>query len=162
MTICYLALGSNLRTPERQLRQAIGALHALPKTYILSVANFYKNPAVGRKTQPLFFNTVIAIHTALEPKFLLAECLKIENHQGRVRRVKNGARTLDIDILLYGKKRIHTADLTIPHPAMFSRDFVMIPLQELLTIQPLCHYTLKSAPKGSKGENHVSKHSVCL
>lgn len=135
MTISYLALGSNLRTPERQLRQAIQAIKGLPKSNILAVANFYKNPAMGRKTQPFFCNTVISIRTFLDLNRLLKECLAIENQQGRVRRIKNGARTLDIDILLYGMMQICTPDLTVPHPEMFSRDFVLVPLQELLIKQ---------------------------
>ncbi len=132
MTICFLALGSNLRSPERQLRQAIKAIKRLPKSHVLAIANFYKNPAVGRKAQPLFYNTVISIRSFLEPERLLQACQTVESQQGRIRRFKNGARTLDVDILLYGKRQVNLKNLTIPHPHMLSRDFVMVPLSELL------------------------------
>lgn len=131
MTLCYLALGSNLGTPERQLRCAIQALRKNPYIRLIKCATFYHNKAWGRKMQPRFCNTVIAIHTTLTPEQLLTECQGLEKKQGRCRLVKWGARTLDIDILLYGSRKINTPRLTIPHPLMRFRDFVLIPLQEI-------------------------------
>lgn len=132
MILCYLALGSNLRSPERQLRLGIQSIQSLPRSYVVAIAGFYKNPAVGRKTQPPFCNTVLALYTALSPKKLLLECQRIEESQGRTRRVKWGARTLDIDILLYGSKNISTNALEVPHPQMMMRDFVLVPLREIV------------------------------
>ena len=131
MTRCYLALGSNLQTPERQLRRAIDAIRKLPDISVIRVARFYYGKAWGRKVQPNFCNTVLAIDTSLTPERLLRECQTIEQKHGRLRLVKNGARTLDIDIILYGSKIIDKSTLTIPHPHMLNRDFVLLPLLEI-------------------------------
>lgn len=135
MTVCYLGLGSNLASPERQLRRAIRALRKLPKSFIIKVAAFHHSIADGRKAQPNYVNTVIALHTQLSPNALLLYCQKIEQQQGRVRKVRWGARTLDIDILLFGKKTINTPTLCIPHPRMLERDFVLLPLLEIASAE---------------------------
>lgn len=131
MTRCYLGLGSNLNSPERQLRKALEELRLLPQSTIIKVANFYRSKAWGRKAQPNFVNTVVAINTSLNPQQLLKFCQKIENKQGRIRKLRYGARTLDIDILLYGKQNISVRNLIIPHPRMMERDFVIKPLLDL-------------------------------
>lgn len=129
--ICYLGLGSNLNSPERQLRRAIDALRKLPDSYIAQVASFYRSEAWGRKAQPKFCNTVVALQTRLPPQRLLDYCQKIEQQQRRVRKIKWGSRTLDIDILLYGSQNINTMTLKIPHPRIKERDFVVLPLLEI-------------------------------
>ena len=131
MTICYLGLGSNLDSPERQLRFAIELIRKLPDSHLIRVANFYRNEAWGRKSQPKFCNTVVALHTRLSPQELLKFCHKIEQKQKRVRKTRWGARTLDIDLLLYGSLQINTPKLTIPHPRMHEREFVLKPLLEI-------------------------------
>lgn len=131
MTLCYLGLGSNLDSPERQLRRAIAALRKLPYSHIIKIASFYPSKAWGRKTQPNYCNTVVAIHTQLHPQQLLRYCQKIERQQGRIRKIKWGARTLDIDILLFGSQIINTLNLIIPHPRLHERDFVFVPLLEI-------------------------------
>ncbi|MBA4697041.1 MAG: 2-amino-4-hydroxy-6-hydroxymethyldihydropteridine diphosphokinase [Legionella sp.] len=140
---CYLALGSNLQTPERQLRQALAKLRRLPGTAVLNIAKFYRNPAQGRKAQPDFYNTVILIQTRLKPQQLLSHCQAIEKQQGRIRRQRWGSRTLDIDILFYKDIKIKTPKLIIPHPRYSAREFVLIPLIEVASstllkqIQPI-------------------------
>lgn len=131
MIVCYLALGSNLKSPQRQLRRAIDAIRRLPSTEITHIARFYPSKAWGRKVQPSFYNTAVAIRTSLTPEMLLTKCQQIETRQGRCRRIKWGARTLDIDILLYGTRQIKKPKLTIPHPYLLERDFVLIPLLEI-------------------------------
>jgi 2-amino-4-hydroxy-6-hydroxymethyldihydropteridine diphosphokinase len=131
MRHCYLALGSNLENPQRQLYWAVHRLRNLPAIQVKKIAAFYKNPAWGRKVQPYFYNTVIEIYTRLSPSDLLKICLNLEQQRGRKRRAKWAARSLDIDILLYDNLRISTKDLVIPHPFMEKRDFVLIPLNEL-------------------------------
>lgn len=131
MTLSYLALGSNLRTPQRQLHRAIQQLRKLPRTHVIRIAGFYTSKAWGRKIQPDFCNTVVAIHTSLTPARLLSECQAIEKAQGRIREVKWGARTLDIDIILFGAKKFTTSSLIIPHPQLLHRDFVLTPLLEI-------------------------------
>jgi 2-amino-4-hydroxy-6-hydroxymethyldihydropteridine diphosphokinase len=132
MTLCYLALGSNLSSPQRQLRRAIKQINTLPGTYLLKVSHLYFSKAWGRKLQPNFYNAVVAVHTRLSPEALLKQCQSIENKQGRQRKVRYGARTLDIDILLYDKKSVVKSDkLIVPHPRLLERDFVLIPLLEI-------------------------------
>ena len=131
MTICYIALGSNLKTPERQLHLALARLRRLPRIQLLAVAPFYRNSAVGRKAQPDFCNTVAKISTTLSPKELLLAFQKIETQQGRIRRKKWDARTLDLDILFYGTRHIKTPTLIIPHPRLAERDFVTIPFRQI-------------------------------
>lgn len=131
MTIAYLSLGSNLRTPERQMRQALHRIRTLSNLTLLQISPLYFNPAVGRRSQPPFCNCVIKIKTTLSPKALLRLCLSVEKLQQRTRKVRWGARTLDIDILLYGNRTIHQPDLMIPHPRMLDREFVLMPLLSL-------------------------------
>jgi 2-amino-4-hydroxy-6-hydroxymethyldihydropteridine diphosphokinase len=133
MILCYLGLGSNLNSPKRQLRQAIEALRLEPASHLRKVASFYRSKAWGRKTQPHFYNTVVALNTRLNPQQLLRVCQKIEHKQGRIRKVRWGARTLDIDILLFGSQTINNFNLKIPHPRLNERDFVVIPLMEIAT-----------------------------
>ncbi len=137
MTLCYLGLGSNLNYPERQLRMALASLRLLPYSTIKKIAPIYRSKAWGRKAQPPFLNTVIALNTSLDPKRLLGYCQKIELKQGRIRKVTNGARTIDIDILLYGKQKINSRNLKVPHPGMLERDFVLRPLMQIAGEAPL-------------------------
>ncbi|WP_157079312.1 2-amino-4-hydroxy-6-hydroxymethyldihydropteridine diphosphokinase, partial [Legionella londiniensis] len=131
MIPCYLALGSNLRSPERQLRQAIAKLKQLPASSILKISSIYLSLPLGAGVQPHYCNLVLSLRTRLPPHCLLDYCQRIENKHQRVRKKKWGARTLDIDILLYGRMTISSSRLTIPHPEMVYRDFVMTPLLEI-------------------------------
>ncbi len=131
MTRCYLGLGSNLRAPRRQLKQAITILRALPRTTRLELSKVYVSKPQGRRAQPTYCNMVISIQTSLPPKTLLRHCQAIEKKQQRTRKLRWGARTLDIDLLLYGDKVICTNNLTLPHPQMLTRDFVLMPLLEI-------------------------------
>ncbi len=128
MPRCYLGLGSNLRAPKRQLRQAIAAFRTLPRTTILQLSSVYSSQPLGIRAQPAYYNMVVAIQTSLPPKSLLRHCQSIENKHRRIRKLIWGARTLDIDLLLYGNEAINTRDLIVPHPHMLTRDFVLIPL----------------------------------
>ena len=131
MTLCYLGLGSNLRTPMRQLNQALHLLNKIPKSVILKKSSIYKSRPLGVRSQPQYFNMVIAIHTSLSAIHLLIYCQQIESKLKRVKKKHWGARTMDIDLLLYGEKVINHRDLTIPHPEMICRDFVLVPLLEI-------------------------------
>ena len=125
-------MGSNQNGPERQLRQAIKALRNLPHTSITNISSFHWTPAWGLQRQPNFCNAVVELSTHLLPQSVLKYCQKIELDQGRVRKKRWGPRTLDIDIILFGDRVIQTKDLSIPHPRMHLRDFVLIPLREVL------------------------------
>jgi len=131
MTPVYVALGSNLRNPESQLRSAVVALEALPDTRLDRVSSIYRSAAVGPGEQPDYLNAVILLATRLTPAALLDALQQIEQDQGRIRDTRWGPRTLDLDILLYGDLQVTSVRLTIPHPRMQQRDFVLYPLREI-------------------------------
>jgi len=130
-TLCYVALGSNLNNPTQQLNTAISTLKKIPHTQLLKTSSFYQTKPVGFSEQPDFMNAVVSLETTLTPHKLLAELQKIETQQGRVRTIQNGPRTIDVDLLLYGDEVINTPELTVPHPRMHEREFVLTPLREI-------------------------------
>ena len=103
----------------------------LPDTRLARVSSLYRTAPVGYADQPEFVNAVARIETALEPRALLDALLKIERRHGRVREFPNAPRTLDLDIALYDDVTVDEAGLTIPHPRMHERAFVMVPLAEI-------------------------------
>jgi 2-amino-4-hydroxy-6-hydroxymethyldihydropteridine diphosphokinase len=127
----YVALGSNLDDPSAQVRRALEALVALPETRFVRRSSFYRNPPAGYLDQPEFVNAVASIETRLAPRDLLEQLLAIERAHGRVRDFPNAPRTLDLDILLYGERTVREPGLTIPHPRMLERAFVLVPLSEI-------------------------------
>ncbi|MCX7125078.1 MAG: 2-amino-4-hydroxy-6-hydroxymethyldihydropteridine diphosphokinase, partial [Gammaproteobacteria bacterium] len=136
MTISYIALGSNLNNPCRQLQMAILHIRIIPKTVITAKSSVHETKPIGPQDQPNFMNQVIAIETKLTPHELLYALQAIENKMGRVRTVQWGPRIIDCDILLFGDEVISTDDLTIPHPEMHHRDFVLKPLSEIKETRP--------------------------
>lgn len=130
----YIALGSNLDDPVAHIRQAYRDLNALTDTSILKHSSLYRSAPVGRLDQPDFINAVAEIVTMLQPVQLLNALLKIEQNHGRNRddcNSLNAPRTLDLDILLYENLRLETETLTLPHPRMIQRAFVLLPLMEI-------------------------------
>jgi len=131
LVTAFVALGSNLDDPPAQLRAGVRALGDLAHTRVVRVSSLYRNPAVGYRNQPDFVNAVACIETRLDPRALLESLLAIERAHGRVRDFPNAPRTLDLDIVLYGERVIHEQGLTIPHPRMRERAFVLVPLAEI-------------------------------
>ena len=127
----YVALGSNLEDPVRQLRDGLEALGKLPDTSLVSSSSFYRSAPVGYAAQPDFVNAVAAIETGLAPRALLDALLEIERGHGRVREFPNAPRTLDLDIVAYGDRVVDEPGLAIPHPRMHERAFVVVPLAEI-------------------------------
>lgn len=127
----YVGLGSNVGAPQAQVACALRELEGLPDTRLIRHSSFYETEPVGLRDQPGFINAVAIVETALSPRALLDGLLDIEQRHGRVRTVKDGPRTLDLDILLYGNARIDEDGLTIPHPRMHERGFVLEPLLEI-------------------------------
>ncbi|HEX6822509.1 MAG TPA: 2-amino-4-hydroxy-6-hydroxymethyldihydropteridine diphosphokinase [Candidatus Sulfotelmatobacter sp.] len=127
--IAYLSLGSNLRNREQNLEEAIRRASALGR--VVAVSSRYETEPVEVTDQPWFLNCVLALETTAEPAQLMRELLRIENQMGRQRLVKKGPRSIDIDILLFGNAVVNTPDLTIPHPEMTRRRFVLEPLAEI-------------------------------
>ena len=106
-------------------------LAAMPETRLVRGSSLYRNPPAGYLDQPEFVNAVAEIETRLAPRDLLEQLLAIERAHGRVRDFPNGPRTLDLDILLYGERTVREPKLTIPHPRMVERAFVLVPLSEI-------------------------------
>jgi 2-amino-4-hydroxy-6-hydroxymethyldihydropteridine diphosphokinase len=131
MMRCFIGLGSNLANPEQQIRAAVSALNTHPDIQFGQLSPLYRNPAIGPGKQPDYINAVAELFTALKPLALLHELQTIENAQGRMRTVHWGARTLDIDLLLYGMEVIASETLAVPHPRMTTRNFVLYPLHDL-------------------------------
>lgn len=131
MSTAFIALGSNLSDPPRQLRNALRAIRQLPDSQVVALSRVYRSAAVGPGLQPDYLNAVLRLDTSLQPLALLAALQVIEQAQGRERGERWGPRTLDLDILLYDDRLIDTTTLNIPHPAMRERDFVLYPLREV-------------------------------
>lgn len=132
MTPVWLAIGSNLAEPLRQVDAALAALAALPHTRLTACSSYYRSRPLGPQDQPDYLNAVVGFDTGLSPETLLQHTQTIERQQGRVRKANRwGPRTLDLDIMLFGDLQIHTERLTIPHYDMQNREFMLYPLAEL-------------------------------
>ncbi len=132
MSVAFLSLGSNLGDREENLSAAIRLLHNREDTEVISVSSVYETDPVGFLDQGPFLNLVCRVKTSLNPRELLVILKEIEKMLVRVPTVRNGPRTIDLDILLYENLTVNEPDLVIPHPRMFERAFVMIPMFELL------------------------------
>lgn len=135
MALVYIGLGSNLEHPDRQLRQARQALEALPDTTLMADSGVFRSPAMtlpgDDRAQPDYLNAVVRLDTRLPPHELLRRLQAIEVAQGRVRERTWGPRTLDLDILMYDDIQLQDEQLTIPHPGIAERDFVLYPLSRI-------------------------------
>lgn len=127
---CYVGLGSNLDAPRRQMESAAAALARLPRTALVAVSPFYGNAALTAG-QPDYVNAVAALESELSPHELLRALQTIEQAHGRQRGERWAARTLDLDLLLHGSTLLDTPELTLPHPRMLERAFVLRPLADL-------------------------------
>ncbi len=130
MSIVYLGIGSNLGDRRDNIEKAIAFLKK-EKMKVLKLATLIETEPVGGPKQGKFLNSVVKIQTELEPQKLLKVLKSIENQMGRVKTVQDGPRPIDLDILLYDNLKLNTPSLTIPHPRMLERDFVLIPLKEI-------------------------------
>ena len=129
-TLVYVGLGANLGEREATLRQALAALGQYPGTRVLRVSPLYGSAPVDAGG-PDYLNAVAEVATTLTPEALLQALQAIEQAAGRERPYRNAPRTLDLDLLLYGEERLDGAELTLPHPRMGERAFVLLPLAEL-------------------------------
>ncbi len=148
----YLSLGSNVGDREHHLREAIARLSNLGN--VVRVSSLYETEPVEVTDQAWFLNCAVAFETDLSPQLLLAEILAIEKRMGRIRTRDKGPRTIDLDILLFGDVVLNTPDLSIPHPAMHQRRFVLEPLAEIAPnlrhprLDQTMRQLLKSLPAG--------------
>ena len=131
MTVAYLALGSNIGDRRASLQLAVDTLAAEPGVRLLAVSRVYETDPVGGPVQDDYYNAVVALDTDLDPWALLALAQRCEEAAHRVRRERWGPRTLDVDVLLYDDLHLDDPALTIPHPRMWERDFVLVPLADV-------------------------------
>ncbi|MEO6798953.1 MAG: 2-amino-4-hydroxy-6-hydroxymethyldihydropteridine diphosphokinase [Rhodanobacter sp.] len=131
MSRAYVALGSNLGNPKQQVLDAMTTLADLPGTRVLQRSALYRTAPWGVLDQPSFINAVVEMETALAPQALLQHLMLIEQRAGRVRTECNGPRTLDLDLLHVEDIRIDSEPLTLPHPRMAARAFVLLPLNDV-------------------------------
>jgi 2-amino-4-hydroxy-6-hydroxymethyldihydropteridine diphosphokinase len=163
MAVAYIALGSNLGDRRQVFSQAMDRLGRLGR--VVSRSSLYETEPVGFRDQPAFLNAVVALETDLEPLVLLHDLLAVERELGRDRSqsIPNRPRTLDLDLLLMGDSVIAAPELTLPHPALARRRFVLAPLVEIAPLlpHPVLNQTmaelLESLP--DQGENRIS--AVC-
>lgn len=126
-----IGLGANLGDPVTTLQSAVASLQDLPDTRVIALSGFYRSAPLGPAGQPDYVNAVARLATRLTPHDLLDALHAIENRHGRIREMRWGARTLDLDLLLYDKDEIHTTSLIVPHIELKNRNFVVIPLLEV-------------------------------
>ncbi len=129
MEVAYLSLGSNLGNRAGNLRQAIECLGDVGE--VIRVSSLYETEPVEVTEQPSFLNCAVAMNTEADPEELMADLLAIERKMGRIRSFSKGPRLIDIDILLFGSEIHKSAGLTLPHPAMHLRRFVLAPMAEI-------------------------------
>ncbi|UFU01496.1 2-amino-4-hydroxy-6-hydroxymethyldihydropteridine diphosphokinase (plasmid) [Radiobacillus kanasensis] len=131
MNTAYLALGSNIEPRIDYLEQAINRLNTEDNIEVVRKSSIYETEPVGYTNQEQFLNMVVEVKTSKQPLELLETCQHIEKTLGRIREIKWGPRTVDLDILLYNQESIKMEQLEVPHPRMHERAFVLIPLAEL-------------------------------
>ena len=131
MREAYIAFGSNIGEPEKNVREAYEALSLVPGIKPDKLSKMYITKPWGYTDQPDFTNACCKVLTSLSPEALLGVCLGIEAAMGRVRTIKNGPRVIDIDLLMYEGEERNTAELVLPHPRMLERTFVLEPLSDL-------------------------------
>ncbi|GAK13923.1 2-amino-4-hydroxy-6-hydroxymethyldihydropteridine diphosphokinase [Geomicrobium sp. JCM 19039] len=127
----YIALGSNIEPRADYLNRALSEINQHEHVQMKQVSSIYETEPVGYTEQSEFLNMVISVNTSLRPEELLLFLQKVEQHLHRVREIRNGPRTIDLDILLFNDENIELEQLCIPHPRMQDRAFVLAPMQEI-------------------------------
>lgn len=154
----FVGLGANLGEREACLRGALERLAEHAGVRVLACSGLYETEPVGYRHQPPFLNAVACLETDLPPEKLLDVLMEIEQAFGRRRTVRWGPRTLDLDLLLYGDRTVSTERLTVPHPRMYERAFVLVPLLELKELLPPRITARAAAALASCGTDGVTRY----
>ena len=159
-TDAYIALGSNMGDRELNLLRAVAEIGRLPDCKVTGLSSFYETSPVGVTDQPSFYNAVLRLHTALPPHELLEQLLRIETDIfGRTRTTHWGPRRIDLDLLLHGETAISDDRLTLPHPRMPERRFVLQPLSDIAAelVHPLTGTTITDLLKALHSDETVTR-----
>lgn len=159
MNTAYLSLGSNLGNRFDMLQDAVLMLQEQPELTVTQVSSVYETDPVGYTEQATFLNIVVEIKSDLSAERILLICLETEQTLGRIREFRWGPRCIDLDILLYNDENIVSEKLTVPHPRMHERGFVLVPLMELVPegVHPVTGVSLREYARGLKEGVHVWK-----
>ncbi|ABB15673.1 2-amino-4-hydroxy-6-hydroxymethyldihydropteridine diphosphokinase [Carboxydothermus hydrogenoformans] len=157
MALAYIGIGTNLGKKEENIKTALKEIKSLPDTRINKVAALYETEPWGYAEQDWFLNTVCEIETALTPESLLEALLQIENKMGRVRSIRYGPRVIDLDLLWYEGEKRQEEKLTLPHPRITERAFVVLPLLELWPEAEINGVVLKSIAEKLRQEQGIKK-----
>jgi len=159
MTVrAYIGIGSNLGDPVAQVQAAFRELEQLPDSRLVSCSSLYRSKPMGPTGQPDYVNAVAAVDTRMTAIALLQSLARIEDRQGRQRGPEKwGPRTLDLDLLLYGEQCISSPELTVPHPGLPQRDFVLVPLAEISGDLVIPGYGRLSCLAGSCGKHDLTR-----
>lgn len=160
----YVGLGANIGRPCAQLAEAIAELTKLEGTKLLRMSSVYETAPVGVLQQPKFANMVVAVQVPMEPAELMDACLAIEKAMGRVRRERWGPRIIDLDLLLYDGPPVKSAKVTIPHPRLAERQFVLVPLAEIApaVVLPDGREAAEAAKIGAPGIRRLGPIASCV
>lgn len=131
MNIVYLSIGTNIGEREKNLVEAVRALDAMQQVHLQSISSIYETDPVGFLDQQSFLNIAVKLETSFSAQEMLNACQSVEQHLGRVRLIRWGPRSIDLDILLFNHENIETESLIVPHERMFERAFVLVPLVEI-------------------------------
>lgn len=161
--IAYITLGTNMGEREQALQQALSALQKHEQIYITRCSSIYETDPIGYEAQPTFLNMAARLYTSLRADELLRAMLTIEKQMGRIRHIRWGPRVIDLDLLWMGNKRWSTAELTLPHPRMGERGFVLVPLAEIISkvdveLQAFVHHALQAL----NGKEGIRKWRPCM
>lgn len=158
----YLGLGSNLGDRAAALQGALDGLAGVPGVEVVAVSPVYETDPVGGPVQAPYLNAVVAVETALDAHRVLALATGLEQAAGRVRRERWGPRTLDVDVLLVGDERVASPELTVPHPRLGERSFVLVPLADLDPALAAAHDRRPATRSGDAGGGGVARTQVSL
>ena len=152
-----IGIGTNIGNRAENIRTAVEALGLIPGIQVLRCASIYETDPWGYTEQKSFYNTVIEIESEKSPEMLLGACLGIEAGMGRVREFKNGPRVIDLDLLVVENYESNTQHITVPHPLIGQRDFVLVPMKELFGDMNVLGFSYAKQYENIAGKNSAKK-----